>query len=68
MHELIIKLNEKGLKEDAAVKAYLDKLDSPIVAVSGKPKTVPYQDKQYSPEEIAALFGKLDEEINKING
>jgi len=34
MHELIAKLGEKGLKDDAAVKAYLDKLDSPIVAAS----------------------------------
>jgi hypothetical protein len=63
MHELIVKLYEKGLKEDAAIKAYLDKLDAPIVAASGKPKSVPYQDKQYSAEELQSIFEKLDEEI-----
>ena len=63
MHELVEKLAEKGLKDAAAVRTYLDKLDAPPVSPSGKAKTVPYQDKQYTADELTALFGKLDEEI-----
>jgi len=63
MNELIEKLAEKGLKDAAAIKTYLDKMDAPPVAPSGKQKSVPYQDKQYSQGEVAALFSKLDEDI-----
>jgi DnaD/phage-associated family protein len=63
MRELVEKLSEKGLKESAAVKAYLEKLDAPPLAAERKAKNVPYQDKQYTAEEITSLFANLDEEI-----
>lgn len=63
MNELVEKLNEKGLHETPAIKEYLSRLDAPPVAAPGKTKNVPYRDKQYSPEALAALFSKLDEEI-----
>ncbi len=63
LNELVLKLLEKGLFAVPDIKTYLSKLDTPPVSQAAKTKTTPYQDKEYSPEAIAALFSKLDEEI-----